>query len=60
MSWDACAYAWPGFKIYLDLSHGTEKREQKTCNLFCNIAAKRVAKRRWAFYHPHQTCLAPD
>ena len=33
---------------------------KKTCNLFCNIAAKRVTKRRCAFYHPHQTCLAPN
>ena len=28
-----------------------EKRETKTCNVFCNIAAKRVEKRCGAFYH---------
>ena len=32
-----------------------ENGQQKTCNLFCNIAAKGIAKRRCAFYHPHQT-----
>ena len=28
-----------------------EKRETKTCNVFCNIAAKRVEKRCGAFYY---------
>ena len=27
------------------------------CNLFYNIAVKRVEQRCCAFYHPHQTCL---
>ena len=26
--------------------------QQKTCNLFCNVAAKRVEKRCYAIYHP--------
>ena len=34
--------------------------QQKTCNLFCNIAAKRVEYRCRAFYHPHKTCLATN
>ena len=34
--------------------------QQKTCNLSCNIAAKRVEKRCCAFYHPQQTCLATN
>ena len=34
--------------------------QQKTCNLFCNIAAKRVEYRCCAFYHPHKTCLATN
>ena len=34
--------------------------QQKMCNLFCNIAAKRVEQRCRAFYHPHQTCLATN
>ena len=34
--------------------------EQKTCNLSCNIAAKRVEERCCAFYQTHQTCLATN
>ena len=32
----------------------------ESCNLFCNIAAKRVENRCWAFYHPHQTYFATN
>ena len=32
---------------------------KKTCNLFCNIVAKRVAKQRCAFCDSHQIFLAP-
>ena len=39
---------------------GTEKRATKNVQLVFNIAAKRVVKRRCAFYHPRQTCLAPN
>ena len=34
--------------------------QQKTRNLSCNIAVKRVEQRCCAFYHPHQTCLATN
>ena len=30
----------------------TVKRATKTCNLFCDVAAKGVGKRCCAFYHP--------
>ena len=36
------------------------KRATKTCNLFCNIAAKRIEKRCCAFYHPCSNLLTTD
>ena len=30
------------------------KRQPKTCNLFCNIVAKRVEQRYCSFYHPRK------
>ena len=43
----------PGLKV-------RKNGQQKTCNLSCNIAAKRVVQRCCAFYHQHKTCLAPN
>ena len=34
--------------------------QQKTCNLFCNIAAKGVAKRRWRVLPPSLKPLSPQ
>ena len=48
---------------FVDRHHGLKVRkngQQKTCNLSCNIAAKRVVQRCCAFYHQHKTCLAPN
>ena len=48
---------------FVDRHHGLKLRkngQQKTCNLSCNIAAKRVVQRCCAFYHQHKTCLAPN
>ena len=39
---------------------GTVKWATEKCNLFCNIAAKRVENRWCAFYHPHQTYFATN
>ena len=39
---------------------GTVKWATETCNLCCNIAAKRVENRCCAFYHPHQTYFATN
>ena len=36
------------------------KRATKTCNLFCNIAAKRIEKRCCPFYHPCSNLLTTD
>ena len=47
----------------VDRHHGLKVRkngQQKTCNLSCNIAAKRVVQRCCAFYHQRKTCLAPN
>ena len=49
----------PQAKIF-QIPEGTEKRATKTCNLFCNIAAKRVEKECCAFYHPHSNLLATN
>ena len=41
---------------FVDRHHGLKVRkngQQKTCNLSCNIAAKRVVQRCCAFYHQH-------
>ena len=48
---------------FVDRHHGLKVRkngQQKTCNLSCNIAAKRVVQRCCAFYHQHKTCLATN
>ena len=37
--------------LYSGLLQVRKNGQQKTCNLSCNIAAKRVEKRCWAFYH---------
>ena len=45
------------FSKYLPNMVKVRKNEQqKTRNLSCNIAVKRVEQRCCAFYHPHQTC----
>ena len=42
------------------LSKATVKRAAKTCNVFCNIAAKQVEKRCCAFFAHVQTCLGTN
>ena len=34
--------------------------QQKTCNLFCNIAAKRFEQRCYSFYHPRMNTMHPE
>ena len=44
--------SWPG--SIGPFSKVQKNGQQKTCNLFCNIAAKRVEQRCCAFYYPHR------
>ena len=48
------------FLLWLISLKVRKNRQQKTCNLSCSIAAKRVEWRCCAFYQRHQTCLAAN
>ena len=57
----SCRKFKPDVLVWMESALKVRKNgQQKTCNLICNIAAKRVAKRHCAFYHPDQTCLATN
>ena len=58
----ASKYQFVGQTIYRNLlCQHSDLRYEKTGNKkHATFATKRVAKRRCAFYHPHQICLAPN